>query len=243
MDTTNPYAQYGLEDYAAFATPNEQTAFTRRSLFALTLAVLFQIVVLAFVFWVVSAEQIVDFISRGGRFSWLAALGLYLAYAYVSKKLHVAKSTSSSLQAWAFVAHILVTSLILVPLFALSTTIDASIPATAAIVSLIVFGGMSVYSQFGSLERFRNRAVLFLAFLAVGSALLIAALSGRGLSGGDWLSLVGIVLTALFIVIDIGNMLCRYRTDEWMRLSMTMFTTFAVVLCASISIAIFFFGA
>ncbi len=81
MDTTNPYAQYGLEDYAAFASPNEQTAFTRRSLFALTLAVMFQIVVLALVFWVVSAEQIVDFISRGGRFSWLAAVGHYLAYA------------------------------------------------------------------------------------------------------------------------------------------------------------------
>ncbi len=201
------------------------------------LALLSQIAILSLFYWIVPIQDVLDGIAQFNRFTWLLVLAGFFAYAYCMHKLYT-RRTMQIVQFWTYGLHLLVTTLLLIPLFALSTTIDHSIPATAAVLSMVVFGGLAAYAQFGSIEKFRHRSVMFLGCLAVASALILTALNGRGLSEGDWLALAAIVLAAVFVVLDIGNLMCRYRTDEWMRSSMTLYTTFTMFLCGAISLGL-----
>jgi hypothetical protein len=239
MESTNPYANLGLKDYAAFAPSDEQTAFTRRVFGSLTAAILVQVATLLIIFWLVPIHNILHFVNQTGTYGWLVGVGLYIAYLYFSSTS--LRRSSRNMAIWGYVVHILMTSLVFSPLFALSTTIDRSIPITTGIAAVAVIGGLTAYAQVGSLESLKHRGIVVVTLLAVLTALTIFFVTDNGMQASEWLALGSILLTAVFIVLDIGNMMCRYRTNEWLRSSMNQYTTLALILCIFMSTAIVIF--
>lgn len=239
MESTNPYANLGLKDYAAFATSDEQTVFTRRVFGSLNAALLIQVAILLTLFWLIPIHNIVHFVDQFGKYGWLLGVGTYIACLYFSSTS--LRNMGRKMELWGYVVLILMTTAVFAPLFALSTTIDRAIPITTAVAAIAVIGGLTAYAQIGSLESLKHRGIIVVLLLAVATALAIFFVSDNGMRASEWLALGSILMTAVFIVLDIGNMMCRYRTNEWLRSSMNQYTTLALILCIFMSTAILIF--
>ncbi len=169
LDTSNPYATFGRGDVVALSAEAERTVFLRRTYTHLALAIA------AFVGLEAILLQLIPFetISRSlqGRWTWLVVLGAFMGVSWLAN-MWANQSTSRAMQYLGLCLYVLAEVLIFIPILALATRIDPSIPMNAGLITLVVFGGLTLMvfvtrADFSWMGRF-----LWMAGLAMFGAIL-----------------------------------------------------------------------
>ncbi len=226
LDTSNPYATFGRGDVVALSAEAERTVFLRRTYTHLALAIA------AFVGLEAVLLQLIPFetISRSlqGRWTWLVVLGAFMGVSWLAN-MWANQSTSRAMQYLGLCLYVLAEVLIFIPILALATRIDPSIPLNAGLITLVVFGGLTLMvfvtrADFSWMGRF-----LWMAGLAMFGAILCSMFIPGANGFGLLLSFGMVALAAGYILYDTSNVLHHYRTDQYVAASLALFASVALL--------------
>jgi FtsH-binding integral membrane protein len=119
-------------------------------------------------------------------------------------------------------------AIIFLPIMAISTLLDPSIPMNAGIITGIVFGGLTALvfltgTDFSGLGKF-----LWIGGLAAMGVIVASMVLGFGL--GTWFSGAMILLASGYILYDTSNIMRHYRTDQHVAAALALFASVALLL-------------
>jgi len=104
---------------------------------------------------------------------------------------------------------------------------ENSIIGTAAVLTTVVFGGLSAVVFLTKKDfSFLGHGLMIAGFLMVG--LIICAMA-FGLSLGVWFSALGIALAAAYVLYDTSNVLHHYGTDQYVGAALQLFASVALM--------------
>jgi FtsH-binding integral membrane protein len=140
-------------------------------------------------------------------------------------------STSPAMQYSGLGLYVLAQAVIFLPLMGFAIRIDPTIPLAAGLVTLFVFGGLTLMvfvtkADFSWLGRY-----LWLAGIA---ALIFIALSAFGVFGGAglgiWFAAAMVILASAYILYDTSNIQHHYHTDQHVAAALALFASVALLL-------------
>jgi FtsH-binding integral membrane protein len=222
-------------DTVATAPVNERVAFIRRTYAHLAGAVFAFVALSAALIGSGIAEQIFRDIFLANRFAWIATMVLFMVGTGVAQ--YMGQSNKSVEVKYAGLAlYVLLYTLLFVPILTIATnpaygianpSNPGALPLQAGIVTLAVFAGLtaSVFIS-GKDFSFMGPILMICSFLALG--VIIAAVIGGFSLGLVFCSLM-VALFAGYIIYDTSNIIHRYRTNEHVAASMTLFGSFAML--------------
>jgi FtsH-binding integral membrane protein len=226
---------YLVDDYhgesAAAAPVNERVAFIRRTYAHLAGAVLAFIGLSAALIGTGLAEQIIRDVFLGQRMAWPALMITFMVGTVAAQ--YMARSRSSVGVKYAGLAlYVLLYTLLFMPILTIASDPkfgigNPSLPLQAGIVTLAVFGGLTI-AVFASGKDFSFMGpVLWVgSFLALG--VIIASMFGV-LTLGFGFICVMVALFAGWVIYDTSNVIHHYGTNEHVAASMALFGSFAML--------------
>ncbi len=239
MDATNPYAQQGQRDFAAFATQSERTTFLRQTYLHLSVAILAFIGLLAGLTQMVTPERVLEQVEPLGGALWIAVLAMFVLSSCIARYI-AAKNPSRVIQYGTLATYVLISALLLWPLIAKALVIDPDMPRTVAIATLIIFGGMTLFGYATNHDYTWLGYYLMLGGLALAAFVVLGAFSQSGFGPGLWISVGLIVVAALFILYDTSNILHQYRTDQHIAASLSLFAAVSLLVWHFLRVTLFF---
>ena len=177
-------------------------------------------------FWLFSsglAERIASVLLSG---SWLLVLGGFIVVSWIASRV-AATSESLGAQYAALSGFIVAEAIIFVPLLFMANQIAPGVITSAALVTLLGFGGLTAvafttrkdFSFLGGLLRW----AMILALLAIVSAVLF------GFSLGTWFSVAMVGVAGAAILYDTSNVLKRYPEDRYVAGALQLFASVALM--------------
>jgi FtsH-binding integral membrane protein len=229
-----PVVSYNYQpEIAARALPNERVAFLRRTYGHLAGAILvFTILeILAFAFVIPTKEASDALVGQmfGSPISMLILIGAFIGFGWMAQ-IWAQSSASRALQYVGLGIYIVLQALIFLPLlsYAVYYTGDYTLLPQAAILTLVVFGGLTAGVFITKKDFSFLGGILWLgSFLALG-LVLVAAFFG-GFSLGLWFSFAMVALACGFILYDTSNVLHHYRTDQHVAAALQLFASVALL--------------
>ncbi len=166
----------------------------------------------------------------GGRFSWLIVMGAFMGAAYLAQ-YWARSATSPGLQYAGLGLYVVAESVIFVPIMLaakhLETATGAFVIGPAAIITLVVFGGLSAIVFLTKKDFSFLRTFLFAAGWA-GMGLIVASIF-LGFNLGAIFSAVFVLVACGWILYDTSNVLHHYRTDQHVAASLALFASVALL--------------
>ena len=211
---------------ASAAIPVERAAFIRRTYAHLGGAVLAFALLEIAIFQTTLPEAIVSLLGTS-QFSWLIVMGAFIGVSWLARSW-AASDTSLKLQYAGLATYVVAESLIFVPmLWMASEYAGAATIQSAALLSLMLFTGLTV-SVFATQRDFsRMSSILCVGgFVALG-LIICSVLFGFQL--GVMFSAAMILFAAGCILYDTSNILLRYRTDQHVAASLSLFASVALL--------------
>lgn len=223
MSNVNPYSVTDTGVPAAFADENARAGFIRRTYVHLFGAIVALIAIEGLIFSVVPQMQMRNWVQSINPWTWLIAMGAFMVVGWLAR-LWASNGSSRAMQYAGLSLYVLAEAAILFPLlFVAVVYVDANTPLLAAIVTLVVFGGLTAFvfitgADFSGLGRY----LCFGGIVAFG---MIAAGMVIGFTLGLWFSVAMVALASGYILYDTSNILHHYRTDQHVAASLALFSS------------------
>ncbi len=225
QDSQNPYQSFGM-DVVANASVDERAQFITRTYLHLAGAIAAFLALEAVFFTFLPVEQILG-TFLAGRWSWLIVLGAFIGVSYIAD-YWARSSTSVGMQYLGLSVYVVAQAIIFVPLLYMAQVIDGSIIPIAGLVTLVLFGGMTItvfmtrkdFSFLGSILRFAG-------FVALG--LILCSIVFQGFTLGIVFTVAMIAFACGYILYDTSNVMHHYRTDQHVAASLALFAAVALL--------------
>ena len=224
---------YLVDDYhgesAAAAPVNERVAFIRRTYAHLAGAVLAFIGLSAALIGTGLAEQIIRDVFLGQRVAWPALMITFMVGTVAAQ--YMARSRSSiGLQYAGLALYVLLYTLLFMPILTIASDPkygvgNPQLPLQAGIVTLAVFGGLTI-AVFASGKDFSFMGPVLWVGSLLALGVIIAAMFGA-LTLGFGFICVMVALFAGWVIYDTSNVIHHYGTNEHVAASMALFGSFA----------------
>ncbi len=222
----NPYANQGYT--AAEAGVDERAAFIVKTYMHLVGAI-FAFVFLEVAIFTLGFDQVFLAVlnTLPPRFAWLIVLGAFMGVGWVANRW--AQNTTSPQMAYAGLGlYILAETIIFIPLLHIAVNYaSADVLPTAAIVTLIIFGGLTGIVFVTRKDFSFLRGVLGVA--ALGAFAVIACSILFGFSLGVLFSGAMVVLAGGYTLYYTSNVLHHYRTDQHVPAALALFSAIALL--------------
>jgi FtsH-binding integral membrane protein len=225
VDDNNPYRASAWGDIAANAVVDERADFIRKTYahllgavlaFAVLEAILLNTVAPAFVQWLVGF----------GQYAWLFVLGGMILISYVADRW-ARSGTSQSLQYAGLSLYVIAQAVLFMPLLYVASQLEVvngqPIIATAGIITLILFGGLTAVVWITGANFNWMRNVLFVAGIAAFGAILCSIFMGFSL--GIWFSAAMIAFACGWILYDTSAVMHEYRVGQHVAASLALFAS------------------
>jgi uncharacterized protein len=211
---------------AAQARPTERAAFIRRTYQHLAGAVGAFILVEYLIFQSGIAQAFSNVIA-GNRFGWLLVLGGFSLLGWMSRSL-AAQADSVNVQYAGLGIYVVAQAIIFSPLIYMAVMFsDASVLPMAAILSLLMFGGLTAIAFITRKDfSFLGSILTMGGFIALG---LIVCSAIFGFSLGLFFSVVMVVFASAAILYDTSNVLHHYNTNQHVAASLELFASVALL--------------
>ena len=223
MSTVNPYSPTDTGVPAAFADESARAGFIRRTYTHLLMAIVALIGLEAVLFTVVPRAQMIGFIQSISPMVWLIGLGAFMAVGWLARHW-ATNGASRGMQYAGLSLYVVAEAAILFPLLYVAVVfVDAQLPLMAAIVTLVIFGGLTAFvfttgADFSGWGKF-----LALAGFAAFGAMVAGWLFGFSL--GIWFSVAMVALASGYILYDTSNVMHHYHTDQHVAASLALFSS------------------
>ncbi|HJO24319.1 MAG: Bax inhibitor-1 family protein [Myxococcota bacterium] len=169
------------------------------------------------------AEQIASVLLSG---SWLLVLGGFMVVSWIASRV-ASSSESLGAQYAALAGFVVAEAIIFVPLLYMANQVAPGVITSAALVTLLGFGGLTAvafttrkdFSFLGGILRW----AMILALVAIVSAVLF------GFSLGTWFSVAMVGVAGAAILYDTSNVLNRYPEDRYVAGALQLFASVALM--------------
>ena len=211
----------------AEALPGERAAFIRKTYLHLAGAVLAFIMLETYLI-ISGAGLYMAQTMLGGRFSWFIVLGAFMGVSMLAN-WWANSQTSRPLQYMGLALYVVAETVIFMPLLymAQARTGDASLIAQAGIITGGLFAGLTAVVFMSRKDfSFLGPILAIGGFVALG---FIAASLLFGFSLGNLFAFVMVIFAGGAILYDTSNILHKYRTDQHVAASLSLFASVALL--------------
>lgn len=218
---------YGYDYSVAIrAASGDRAAFIRRTYAHLAGAILAFMGIEALLLNVVGMEQVLGVLGTS-RLSWLIVLVAFMAAGWIARSWAHSES-SPVIQYLGLGLYVVAEAVIFLPLLYLATRLtDPKVIPTAGIMTLAVFGGLTMSVFVTRKDYSFLRPILCLGtFIALG---IIIASALMGFSLGLFFSFAMVAVACGFILYDTSNVLLHYRTDQHVGAALELFASVALL--------------
>lgn len=227
----NPYqaSDYSYPTMMAdMASVDARATFIKRTYIHLLGAILACIAIDALILTLFDAQlaPLVGMVTRG--WNWLLFLGAFMAVSYVADRW-ARSDVSRQTQYLGLGLYVLAEALLLIPLLYIAEHFGGEgVIESAGLLTAIVFGGLTVTVLVTKADfSFLKWALVAGGMIAMG--LIVIAIAFGGVSLGMWFSVAMIVLACGIILYTTSNVLHRYRTDQYVAASLSLFAAIALL--------------
>ncbi|MCA9565801.1 MAG: Bax inhibitor-1/YccA family protein [Myxococcales bacterium] len=163
----------------------------------------------------------------GTQFSWLVVLGLFMGVGWIANKWAQSDS-STTLQYVGLGLYVVAEAVIFTPLLVIAAYYTSgNVLPTAAIMTLAVFGGLTVLAFVTKKDfSFLGRALTLGGFAALG---LVVVSLVVGFDLGTWFSVAMVVLASGYILYYTSNIIHHYRIGSHVAAALALFAAVALL--------------
>jgi FtsH-binding integral membrane protein len=225
VDDNNPYRASAWGDVAANAAVDERADFIRKT-YAHLLVAVFAFAAIEAVLLNTVAEAYVQWLVGFGQYAWLFVLGGMILVSWVADRW-ARSDTSQSLQYAGLSLYVVAEAVLFMPILYIASQMEKfggqDIIATAGVITLILFGGLTaiVFMTGANFSWLRN--ALFIAGIAAFGAILCSILMGFSL--GIWFTAAMIAFACGWILYDTSAVLHQYRVGQHVAASLQLFAS------------------
>lgn len=218
---------YGYEYPVARAASSDRALFIRRTYAHLAGAILAFMGVEALLLNIVGGDQVLRLLGTS-RWSWAIVLLAFMAAGWVARAWAHSES-SPALQYLGLALYVVAEAVIFLPLLYLATklTNDPKVIPTAAIMTLAVFGGLTL-AVFVTRKDYSFLGPILSVGVMVALGVIIAACL-FGFSLGMLFSFAMVALASGYILYDTSNVMLHYRTDQHVGAALELFASVALL--------------
>lgn len=209
----------------AQALPEVRAQFIRRTYEHLALALLGFLVLEFVLLNLPGVEVLVEYLT----YSWLLTLGLFMVAGWIADRW-ARSQVSRSLQYVGLILYVVIQAIIFLPLMfiAVNLTQDPTLLPTAALITLLLFAGLTLVAFTTRADFSFLRGVIIIGgLMALG--LIVASLI-FGFTLGVVFAVAMIGLAAASILYSTSNIIHYYRTDQYVAASLSLFAAVALML-------------
>ena len=219
----NPY-QGQLGDFAALAAADERSTFITKTYMHLAGA----IGLFAALEAVMLNSQIAQSILDVMRLQWggLIMFGLFIVVSIVASNWAVS-AVSPATQYAGLGLYVLAESIIFVPLLLIANQIDQSVIPSAAMTTLVLFGGLTATVFITRKDFSFLRSILVFASFAAMGLMIVAMFTGLHL--GAFFLYAIIAMACGYILYDTSNVLHHYRIGQHVAAALALFASVALL--------------
>jgi uncharacterized protein len=214
---------------AAYAPENARLGFIRRTYLHLAISVAALVGIEAFL---INSELGLEVLKAmyGNKMSLLVVMAIFIGGGFLAR--YMARADSGvAIKYLGLALYIAIWAVMLTPILYVATHSPKfggmAVVNQAALLTLIVFGGLTLTVMVTKADFSGIGPYLFAASWAIFAVILAGILFGFGL--GLWISFLCIALAAGYILYDTSNILHHYRTDEHVAASLELFADVALL--------------
>lgn len=212
---------------AAQARPTERAKFIQKTYLHLAGAVGAFILLEVFLFSTGIAEALFNFVTSSGRLGWLVILGAFMLLGWMSRSL-AAQADAVGTQYAGLGLYVIVEALIFAPLlFIADRFAGADVIPTAAILTLLMFAGLTAVVFISRKDFSFLGSILAIGGFVVLGVIICAALFGFTL--GLFFSLFMVMFASAAILYDTSKVLHHYSVNQYVAASLELFASVALL--------------
>ena len=217
----NTYAEHIA---AAQASPEARAAFIRRTYAHLAGAILTFVGLEAYMIHSPIALMLLQVMSM--RFGWLLILGGFILLGQLARGL-AAGGASQTTQYVGLTLYVIAESIIFAPILLIATYYAPDVLPTAAILTLLLFGALSLVVFTTRKDFSFLRGILVVGSMLALGLIVCAVLFGFNL--GLVFSFAMVLLASGAILFDTSRILLHYRTDQHVAAALQLFASIALL--------------
>ncbi len=222
--SVNPYESPNYS-IASAASVDERATFITKTYLHLAGAVSLLIIIEAALQISPIAEPLTKLMA-GSQYGWLAVLGLFMAVSWVAESW-ASSSTSRNMQYAGLGLYTVAEAFLLMPLIYIARQMAPNAIPAAALATFALFGLMTAIVLLTRRDfSFMKTGLMFGGFAAMG-LIVVAIVTGFNL--GPIFSVAMIVFACCYILYDTSNILHKYRTDQYVAASLSLFASVALL--------------
>jgi FtsH-binding integral membrane protein len=221
----NPYQSFGM--IAADAGVDARADFIRKTYLHLAGAVLAFIGLEAVLLNMPFTESMVRWMIGGGQWNWLIVLGAFMGVSWLANAWAVS-AVSPGKQYAGLSLYVVAQAVLFVPLLYIASHFGGGdVIPTAAIITLLLFGGLTAVVFFTGADFSFMRGFLAIAGLAAMGLIVCSIIFGFSL--GIFFTVAMIVLMCGYILYDTSNVMHHYHIGQHVAASLALFASVALL--------------
>lgn len=221
---TNPYQYSGT--LASEAIPVERATFIRQTYLHLFGAILAFAGLEALLLQLPVSERLIA-LMVGGRYSWLIVLAAFVGVSHLANTW-ASSATSLKMQYAGLGLYVVAEAVIFLPLLAIARQFgDATLIPAAAMITLLLFGGLTAVVFITGADFSFLRTTLYVAGFAALALCMGGAIFGFNL--GLVFVVAMIAFACGYILYDTSNVLHHYRIGQHVAASLALFASVALL--------------
>jgi FtsH-binding integral membrane protein len=225
QETSMSYS-FGYSGVVAEARPSDRAAFIRRTYAHLAGAILAFVGIEALLLQLPISDEIVGFMS-GSRMGWFLTILAFMGAGWLARTW-ARSETSAAVQYAGLALYVVVWSVMCLPLLWIAAHFsDPKVIPTAGILTLAVFGGLTV-SVFVTRKDYSFLAPILSIGMMIALGVIVAALL-FGFTLGLLFAFAMVALMSGYILYDTSNVMLHYRTDQHVGAALELFASVAML--------------
>ncbi|HEY7423238.1 MAG TPA: Bax inhibitor-1 family protein [Gemmataceae bacterium] len=219
---------YGYDySVAAQAASSDRATFIRRTYAHLAGAILAFMGIEALLLNLMSEQTQLQVVRLMGGYGWLVVMLAFMAAGWVARAW-AHSDTSAVMQYMGLGLYVVAWAIIFLPLLIVAAHyIDKSIIPTAGILTLAVFGGLTLSVFVTRKDYSFLRPILCVATL-IALGIIVAAIFFP-INLGLFFSFAMVALASAYILYDTSNVMLHYRTDQHVGAALELFASVAML--------------
>lgn len=214
---------------ASMASMDERSLFIRRTYAHLAGAIGVFAFLISLLMSIPGIEDTVFGLLSMSKYSWLIVMGMFIGVSYLADRW-ASSDTSRGVQYAGLGVYVVAEAIIFLPLLLLARAMtgDALLIYQAGFLTVVLFVALTVVALTTRKDfSFLSGILKVGGILALG--LVVASFFFQGLSLGLWFSAAMVLLAAGSVLYTTGNMIHRYRTDQYVAASLGLFSAVALM--------------
>jgi FtsH-binding integral membrane protein len=214
--------------FAAQAGALERATFVRRVYAHLAGAILAFVGLEAVLLNAVDQEKVLAFFVRGGNLGWLVIMVAFMAAGWISRTFAYQR-TSQAMQYFGLGLYIVTWAVMFLPLLIIAEHyVDPSVIPTAGILTLSVFGGLTV-AVLTTRKDFSFLAPALSIGMMIALGVIVASLLFGGFTLGLFFSFAMVALMSGYTLFYTSRILLHYHTDQYVGAALELFACVAML--------------